>query len=82
MQKVKLYRYEEESGIVTITPNVRAETDTPSRLRLVADDGMILTDGSMNTPVVDIIFEEESNWHEITDEEYMALQEAGDNNVE
>lgn len=77
MQKVNLYRYEEENGVVTITPTPRTETDVPSRLRLVADEGMILTDGNTKTPVVDILPEEESNWHEITDEEAELLQEQG-----
>ena len=75
MQRVNLYRYEEENGVVTITPTPRTETDTPSRLRLVADEGMILTDDNTKTPVVDILPEEEPNWHEITDEEAQALQE-------
>lgn len=74
MQRVNLYRYEDENGVVTITPNPRTETDTPSRLRLVADEGMILTDGNTETPVVDILPEEESNWHEITDEDAEEMQ--------
>ena len=74
MQKVKLYRYEDENGVVTITPNARVETDTPSRLRLVADEGMLLTDGNTETPVVDILFHKADNWHEITDEEAEKLQ--------
>jgi hypothetical protein len=74
MQIVNLYRYEDENGVVTITPNPRKETDTPSRLRLVADEGMILTDGNTKTPVVDILPEEADNWHEITDEEAESLQ--------
>jgi hypothetical protein len=75
MQKVNLYRYEDENGVVTITPTPRTETDTPSRLRLVADEGMILTDGNTETPVVDILPEQADNWHEITDAEALALQE-------
>jgi hypothetical protein len=74
MQRVNLYRYEDENGVVTITPNPRTETDIPSRLRLVADEGMILTDGNTKTPVVDILPEEEGNWHEITDEEAEKMQ--------
>lgn len=74
MQRVNLYRYEDENGVVTITPNPRKETDIPSRLRLVADEGMLLTDGNTKTPVVDILPEEASNWHEITDEDAEELQ--------
>ena len=67
MQKVNLYLYNDENGVVTITPNPRTETDVPSRLRIVADDGMLLTDGETETPVVDITFDEQETWHEITD---------------
>ena len=69
MQIVNLYRYEHESGVVTITPTPKAETDTPSRLRLIADEGMILTDGNTKTPVVDIMPDDADNWHEVTEEE-------------
>ena len=78
MQKVNLYRYEDENGVVTITPTPRTETDTPSRLRLVADKGMLLTDGNTETPVVDILPEEASNWHEIPDEQAEELLKEGD----
>ncbi len=83
MQKVNLYRYEDENGVVTITPNPRTETDIPSRLRLVADEGMLLTDGNTETPVIDILPEEAENWHEITDKEaeklqYIDFSEGGD----
>lgn len=69
MQIVNLYRYEDESGVVTITPTPKTETDTPSRLRLIADEGMILTDGNTKTPVVDITLDSADNWHEVTEEE-------------
>lgn len=89
MQKVNLYRYEEENGVVIITPNAKAETDTPSRLRLIADEGMILTDGNTETCVVDIPLEEADSWHEITDadeateQDYLeALAELGVNTDE
>lgn len=79
MQKVDLYLYNEDNGVVTITPTPRTETDTPSRLRLVADEGMILTDGTTKTPVVDILPDSADNWHEIPDEEAQALQEVNEN---
>lgn len=69
MQIVNLYRYEDESGVVTITPTPKTETDTPSRLRLIADDGMILTDGHIKTPVVDITLDSLENWREVTEAE-------------
>ena len=75
MQTVNLYRYEDENGVVTITPNPRTETDIPSRLRLIADEFMILTDGNTKTPAKDVTLDEKDNWHEIPDEEAIALQQ-------
>ena len=67
MQKVNLYRYE-ENGTVIITPNARAETDTPSRMRLIADENAILTDGTTETIAVDVMLEDVDKWHEINAE--------------
>ena len=64
MQKVNLYRYE-ENGTVIITPNARTETDTPSRMRLIADENTILTDGTTETIAVDVMLDEVDEWHEI-----------------
>lgn len=67
MQKVNLYRYE-ENGTVIITPNARAETDTPSRMRLIADENCILTNGTTETPARDVMLDEVDKWHEINAE--------------
>ena len=75
MQIVNLYRYEDENGVVTITPNPRVETDEPSRLRLIADEEMILTDDNTKTPAKDVMLDEKDNWHEIPDEEAQAMME-------
>lgn len=64
MQKVNLYKYE-ENGRVTVTPNKRNETDTPSRMRLIADENCILTDGTTETPAVDVMLNEVDKWQEI-----------------
>lgn len=64
MQIIDLYRYE-DNGTVVITPNKRNETDKPSRARLVADEGTILTNGSTETEVVDVMLDEVEQWHEI-----------------
>lgn len=64
MQKVNLYRYE-ENGAVTITPNKRNETDTPSRMRLIADENCILTNGTAETPARDVMLDEVDKWREI-----------------
>lgn len=67
MQKVNLYRYE-ENGEVIITPTPRAETDTPSRMRLIADENCTLTDGTTETPARDVMLDEVDKWHEINAE--------------
>lgn len=85
MQKVNLYRYE-KNGTVIITPNARAETDTPSRMRLIADENAILTDGTTETPAVDVMLDKVDLWHEInaeteaTESDYInALEDLGVN---
>ena len=85
MQIIDLYRYE-DNGTVTITPNKRNEADEPSRARLVADEGAILTDGTTETEVVDVMPDEVDKWHEIgsaneaTEADYInALEELGVN---
>jgi hypothetical protein len=67
MQKVNLYRYEENDTVI-ITPNKRNETDTPSRMRLIAEEDCMLTDGTMETPAVDVMLEDVDKWHEINAE--------------
>lgn len=68
MQKVNLYRYEEPNGMITITPNRRNETDIPGRMRLIADENCILTDGTTETPARDVMLEDVDKWHEINTE--------------
>ena len=84
MQIIDLYKYEESNRVVTITPNKRNETDTPSRARLVADEGAILTNGTTETIAVDVMLDEVDLWHEIgsadeaTEADYInALEELG-----
>ena len=80
MQIVNLYRYE-ENGTVIITPNKRNETDEPSRYRLVADEGAMLTNGAIETEVIDIMLEHVEKWQEVitaTEADYInALEELG-----
>lgn len=86
MQIIDLYKYEESNGVVTITPNKRNETDTPSRARLVADEGAILVNGNTEAEVVDVMLDEVDLWHEInghneaTEADYInALEDLGVN---
>ena len=83
MQIIDLYRYEDDNAIV-ITPNKRNEADTPSRARLIADEGAILTNGTTETPAVDVMLDEVEQWHEIgsadeaTEADYInALEDLG-----
>ena len=66
MQTVNLYKYEDPNGVV-ITPNRRNPTDEPYCFRLIADEGFILTDGTVQTPCVDT--HEPELWEEIPYEE-------------
>ena len=67
MQKINLYHYE-INGAVVITPNRQNETDIPSRMRLIADENCILTDGTTERIVIDVILDEIDKWHEINAE--------------
>ena len=64
MQIINLYRYE-ENDTVTVTPNKRNETDTPSRMRLTADENCMLTDDTTVTIAVDVMLDEVYLWQEI-----------------
>ena len=68
MQKINLYRYE-TNGRVTITPNQKNEQDLPSRLRLIADEGNVLTNGELSVPARDVLLEEVDIWSEVVQEE-------------
>lgn len=52
MQKINLYRYETECGIV-ITPEQRSEGDVVYCYRLIADSEKILANGIETTTCVD-----------------------------
>ena len=64
MKKINLYRYEDANGVVVITPTPRAETDTPSRIRLIAEEGCVLTNGETETVAIDIVLDEINSWSE------------------
>ena len=67
MQKVNLYRYDNEDGSVTVTPIQRNPTDPVYKMRLIADEGKILTDGEYKTPCIDCTLEDVDRWYEIND---------------
>lgn len=66
MQKVKLYRYEEANGMVTITPDAILTKDPPERMRLIADENCLLTNGVIETPAIDVMLDEVDLWYEIS----------------
>lgn len=47
-----LYRYERENGKVTVSPN-KPDTEYTECLRLIADEGKILTNGETETSCID-----------------------------
>lgn len=62
MQIIKLYRYVRPDGGVTISPN-KPDVEYTEMVRLVADDGKILTNGSEETSCLDIV--NPDGWQEI-----------------
>jgi hypothetical protein len=64
MRVIELFRYDND-GRITITPNRASETDIPSKYRLVADDGMELTDGTIVSECIDIPCNQIGVWREV-----------------
>lgn len=52
MQKITLYRYERPEGGITVSP-IKPECEYTELFRLVADEGMILRKGDVETSCVD-----------------------------
>lgn len=63
MRKINLYRYVEGRSII-VTPVQRSTADVPYKYRLIADEGMILTDGVDMTECVDVLCENAEKWSE------------------
>lgn len=66
MQKIPLYRYTRPGGGVTVS-TVKPDTEYTELFRLVADEGMVLTDGTTVTGCTDT--DNPSAWTEIVDSE-------------
>lgn len=62
MQKIILYRFSRPDGGITVSP-VKPEGDYTELTRLVADEGMTLSDGESTTFCVDT--DKPSEWSEI-----------------
>lgn len=52
MQTITLYKYTRENGGTTVSP-IKPECEHTEMVRLVADDGKILTNGEVVTSCVD-----------------------------
>lgn len=64
-----LYRYQREDGGYNISPIKPEEgTDYTTLHRLIADEGMLLKKGDIETPCIDI--DDNTGWIEIPDPDY------------
>lgn len=64
MQIINLYRYIRPDGGITVS-TIKPDIEYTELYRLVADEGMILTNGDQTAACVDVI--DVSVWTEITD---------------
>lgn len=64
MQTINLYRYTRSDGGVTVS-TIQPDVEYTALYRLVADEGMLLTDGATTTSCVDTT--DTSVWSEIVD---------------
>lgn len=67
MEQIELYRYVDD-GKVVVTPVRREDTDAPQKYRLIADEGMELTDGMVTTECIDVLCEDVGTWQEVEKE--------------
>ena len=58
-----LYRYERNTGKITVSPKKPEDKLYTEVYRLIADDGMILTNGEITTPCIDV--DSTEGWTEI-----------------
>lgn len=66
MQIVPLYRFKRPSGGITVSP-IKPECEYTELVRLIADEGKLLTDGETVTPCIDTDTAE--GWWEIDEPE-------------
>ena len=52
MQIIKLYKYIREDGGTTVSPK-KPDCEYAEMVRLVADEGKLLTNGEIETPCID-----------------------------
>lgn len=54
MQIITLYRYERIGGGITVSTVMPDTEGYTTKYRLIADDGMVLTDGAVEVDCVDV----------------------------
>ena len=64
MQQIELYRYVEQDGSITVTPNKRYDNDLIHKYRLIAEEEKTLFNGTDYAPVVDVIKSDVDKWTE------------------
>lgn len=64
MKTKTLYRFKREDGGITVSPN-KPECEYTELFRIIADEGKLLTDGSVTTRCRDV--ESVEGWTEIED---------------
>ena len=69
MKIINLYKYEKDNGVIVITPNAESPIDSPYKARLVAEENAILTNGVIETPAIDVSFDDVSSWSEVNEAE-------------
>ena len=69
MQKITLYRYVRPDGGASVSP-IRPDAEHTELFRLVAGEGMVLTDGENQTTCIDT--DVPDNWVEVEDTETSA----------
>ncbi len=52
MQTITLYKYEREDGGTTVSP-VKPDCEHTTLFRLIADEGMVLSNGDVTTECID-----------------------------
>ena len=68
MTKSKIYRYLGRNGMVT-TPILLEGASPIVMYRLMADEGMILSNGQTHARMIDVFDDEVENWFEIPEED-------------
>lgn len=66
MTDITLYKFEREGGGTTVSPEKPVDIEYTTAHRLVADEGMILTNGTDYVGCIDT--DDVGNWNEIPDE--------------